>query len=295
VQHLHHRTVPLTLAVAAAVALAIGLAAAFTAPRSAASDADRTPGEASSVREAGAVARAASAGSAAGRFPIGGPDWQRALGIAVAYWGGTMPCGGEVQFAWTTLEPLTNARATWHNPTHPWNNPAENFECRVDFNASTAYDFPQLCTVMTHELGHLHGHPHAATPGQLMSPIYSDPLPECVDPQSAPSAPQPVAVGRAAGSAHRGDETASKRTAERRARRAKARRSKARRGTTRQAKRCFVRLKAGRRVRMCITPKSTKRCFTRMRAGRRVRLCVKRTTGRRKGERLSVRAGHERS
>src|SRR3712207_6942749 len=55
----------------------------------------------------------------------------------------------------STLFPYTTLFRSWRNPTDAWNNAGENFDCVIEFNAGADYDWPKLCTVMTHEMGHL--------------------------------------------------------------------------------------------------------------------------------------------
>ena len=181
-------------------------------------------------------------------FPIAGADFQRAQQIAQAHWG-AVPCNGQVAFTWSGMEPLTNARATWSNPTDAWNNAGANFDCRVAFNTIARFDFPMLCTVMTHELGHLLGRAHDPNDGQLMSAIYSTPLPECGDGAAAPAGP--VADAAAA----TGEEIAWD------VRESKAKKaSKKRKIAKKTRKRCVVRYKAGKRVKRCVVlKKSSKR------------------------------------
>lgn len=141
-----------------------------------------------------AVARAAVADPVPApqvRFAIGGLQLEQARGIAEQQWGGAV-CGGKVEIVWTPLEEGTNATASWRNPTDAWNNPGENFDCRIDLNADSDFDWPKLCTVMAHEIGHLAGQAHAAGPGQLMSPVYSAPLPACDGPEPGAPAADPV-------------------------------------------------------------------------------------------------------
>lgn len=167
-------------------------------------------------------------------FPIGGAEFQRAVDVAQAHWS-AVPCQGQVRFSWQGLEPLTNARATWSNPTDAWSNPGANFGCTVVLNSLTQYDFPMLCTVMAHELGHLLGRQHEAQDGQLMSPVYSTPLTACG------GAPAQAASGD-------GDPLAWS-VSEPKARTKTAKKSSSKR------KRCLVRMKAGKRVRRCVTLK----------------------------------------
>lgn len=128
------------------------------------------------------------------RFAVGSPAFNSARDIAQAHWG-TSPCSGSVDIAWVSLDPDTNATAAWRNPTDAWNNPSQNFDCRIEFNANADYDWPKLCTVMTHEMGHLVGQPHDQNPGQLMSPIYTDPIGVCTGPEPGGPAAAPPAPG----------------------------------------------------------------------------------------------------
>ena len=139
-------------------------------------------GSAAQAGEAGSVtARAAqNDGSPGGdqRFPVGSPEFELARTTAESHWG-TQPCGGNYQLVWTPLDQGTNATASWRNPTDAWNNAGANFDCRIDINPQTDFDFPKLCTVLTHEMGHLLGQQHDPNPDQLMSAYYSTPIPAC--------------------------------------------------------------------------------------------------------------------
>jgi hypothetical protein len=213
------------------------------------------------------VARPAAAQAAsADAFPVGGAEFERARAIAQGHWG-AVPCAGNVAYTWQGLEPLTNARASWSNPTSAWGNAAANFDCEVVFNTITAYDFPMLCTVMTHEIGHLLGHAHDPAAGQLMSAIYTTPLPEC-----SPAAPAPAAEQASAGQ----DEGVAWNVSEPKA--SKKRKSTARKATSgrksAKRKRCVVRFKAGKRVRRCVTLKhkssrKTRKASTRKKRSKR--------------------------
>ena len=150
------------------------------------------------------VARVDGAGTASTpadrAFPLDGPAFAKARDIALQHWAGAQPCSGQVTISYGPLDPGTNATASWSNPTDAWNNVAANFNCTIIVNPQADYDFPKLCTVLTHEFGHLLGQQHAAQPGLLMSAIYSDPLPECVagDPNPSASSSTVTAQGRAA-------------------------------------------------------------------------------------------------
>src|SRR5688500_5463339 len=118
---------------------------------------DGTSGTAGSV-----VAKAAQAeGSPGGdqRYPGGSAAMEAARSIGVAH-GGATPCGGSYVLTWTPLDIGTNATAAWRHPTDAWNNAGANFDCRIDLNPQADYDFPKLCTVLTHEVGHLLGRQH---------------------------------------------------------------------------------------------------------------------------------------
>lgn len=155
----------------------------------------RTVGTAGSV-----VAKAAQAGGTTGgdrRYPVGGGAMETARAIAIAHWGAN-PCGGVYTIAWVSMDVGTNATASWRNPTDAWNNAGANFDCRIELNTQAAYDFAKLCTVLTHEIGHLVGRQHDPNPGQLMSAYYTTPLPACENREPAdPAAPagQPARSG----------------------------------------------------------------------------------------------------
>jgi hypothetical protein len=154
-----------------------------------------TATDAHTVGTAGSVvAKAAQAEGTPGgdqRYPVGGAAMEQARAIALAHWGAN-PCGGAYTLSWTPLDIGTNATASWRNPTDAWNNSGANFDCRIDINPQADFDFPKLCTVLTHEMGHLVGRQHDANPGQLMSAYYSTPLPACQGAEPAGTATSTV-------------------------------------------------------------------------------------------------------
>lgn len=196
------------------------------------------------------------------RFAVGGPLFQSAQRIAGEHWGGVAACGGDVAVTWAALAPGTNATATWRNPTDAWNNAVANFDCSIELNANAEFDFAKLCTVLAHEVGHLVGRPHAAHAGDLMSPIYSTPLPACV--AAAPPGPPDVADEPAeAATSPAVLQTASRASSPRKASAKRKKRSV--RWSLRKAgsaKRCVRRFAAGRRaakVRCARVARHTKR------------------------------------
>jgi hypothetical protein len=253
VPHLHARNVSFAVALAC-VAIALLLPSGSGV------------GSAASVSGTARAAAAPVAPSAT--FAVGTPAFQTALATASAHWG-AMPCQGQIEYVWEAMEPLTNARASWHNPTDPWGDPATNFNCRIAFNASAAFDFPQYCSVLAHELGHLLGHPHDASAGLLMSAIYTEPLPECVaaDPAAAARAAAAAAASAKAALATSGSgssPTASTRAASKPKTAAKpaAKKTAKKRTTARKARRtkkCFTKQKAGKRVKRCTPQRKTRK------------------------------------
>ena len=112
--------------------------------------------------------------------------------IAIAHWGWS-PCGGVVQVSWAALPEDENASSSWSNPTSAYGAPRSNTACAIVFNTLAPFDWEKLCTVVVHEFGHLTGHPHSETPGDVMSALYSDPDPQCATtPDPAGAAPSPA-------------------------------------------------------------------------------------------------------
>lgn len=154
-----------------------------------------------------AIAQAPVSAPAAQRYAVGSPAMQVAQDLAREHWG-IDPCGGQVEVVWGEDEPTINARAFWTNPVATYGAADRNGACRIVLNARLAFTWAKLCTVITHEYGHLAGHPHGADGADVMSPIYRAPLAVCAgtpDPAAPPQAAvaQPAAapakVSRSAG------------------------------------------------------------------------------------------------
>jgi Matrixin len=134
--------------------------------------------------------------------------------LAVARWA-TEPCGGQVAMSWTHMGEGINARSQWMSIDA--NDPSTYSECSITYNLDVDWDWPKLCTVVEHELGHLSGHDHVNDPHDVMSPYYVYPAPECALPKTQPAAapdraPRSVASSKRASSPKK----ASKRKAKKR-------------------------------------------------------------------------------
>ena len=156
-----------------------------------------------------------------------------AHGLAVARWG-MDPCGGQVAVTWAHMGAGINARSQWMSTDV--HNPATYSQCSITYNLDVDWDWPKLCTVIEHELGHLAGHEHVDDPHDVMSPYYIFPSAECAAGQpGAQPAPAQAAVAPAAVAAtpHKAavkrkvvKRKVSARTAKAKARSARAARSK---------------------------------------------------------------------
>jgi hypothetical protein len=147
----------------------------------------------------------------------------KAHALAVSRWG-MEPCGGQVSVTWTHMGDGINARSQWlATDTH---NPATFTSCSIAYNLDVDWDWPKLCTVVEHELGHLAGHDHVDDPHDVMSPYYIYPAPECGGQQASQRSASTVSPKKA-----------TPRKAKRKAvkRKASKRRNTRRRGTLRAA------------------------------------------------------------
>jgi pyruvate/2-oxoglutarate dehydrogenase complex dihydrolipoamide acyltransferase (E2) component len=115
--------------------------------------------------------------------------------LAVAHWGAE-PCAGQVTVTWAHMGAGINARSTWMS--YDIHNPATYTQCAISYNLDVDWDWPKLCTVIEHELGHLSGHDHVNDPHDVMSPYYVYPTPECAAGAVAPAAaPAPATTAQA--------------------------------------------------------------------------------------------------
>jgi len=126
--------------------------------------------------------------SPATRWPAGGSTLRLAMGMATEHWG-MSPCRGRVALSWASLGSGTNAQSSWANDVDPFAQPSSNSECEIALSLQADWDWPKLCTVVLHEVGHLTGHDHVEDPGDIMYFTYLAPAPECA------STPEPVETG----------------------------------------------------------------------------------------------------
>jgi hypothetical protein len=144
-----------------------------------------------------AIAVLPAAAQAAATVPVPASDalTTSAHALAVARWGAD-PCGGQVAVTWAHMGAGINARSQWMSiDVHT---PATYSQCSITYNLDVDWDWPKLCTVIEHELGHLAGHEHVNDPHDVMSPYYVYPSAECAAGQPAGTAtPAPATVAQA--------------------------------------------------------------------------------------------------
>jgi hypothetical protein len=235
----------------AALPAVVAVAVSLAVPALQAGGSDAVVGTAGSV-----TARAAQAGTTGGqdRFPVGSSAMEAAKATAAAYWG-SQPCGGTYTLQWTPLDQGTNATASWRNPTDAWANAGKNFDCRIDINPAADFDYPKLCTVLTHEIGHLLGQQHDPNPGQLMSAYYTSAIPQCMTAEPASTAD--VAPGTDNADYAESDWGVAATDKPKQSLRRKTTK------TTKSVKRCkTVKNRHGKRVKKCTTVKAKKAATT---------------------------------
>src|SRR3954467_14311266 len=152
--------------------------------------------------------------------------------LAVAHWG-VDPCAGQVTVTWAHMGAGINARSTWMS--YDIHNPATYSQCAISYNLDVDWDWPKLCTVIEHELGHLAGHDHVDNPHDVMSPYYVYPTPECAAASAPASAPAPVTTAEAPAVAPAASKATTKKKAKRKASKRKAS-TRSAKGKTRAAR-----------------------------------------------------------
>ena len=149
--------------------------------------------------------------------------------LAVAHWG-VEPCAGQVTVTWAHMGPGINARSTWMS--YDIHNPLTYSQCAISYNLDVDWDWPKLCTVIEHELGHLAGHDHVNDPHDVMSPYYVYPTPECAAAAAPAAAPAPVTTAEAPATTPAASKaTTSKAAAKKKAKRKATKRKAAARST----------------------------------------------------------------
>jgi hypothetical protein len=178
----------------------------------------------------------AQADSGLPQLPVPASDalTSTAHALAVAHWG-VDPCAGQVTVTWAHMGAGINARSTWMS--YDIHNPATYSQCAISYNLDVDWDWPKLCTVIQHELGHLAGHDHVDNPHDVMSPYYVYPTPECAAGGGPASAPAPVKTAEAPAVAPAASKatTTTKKKAKRKASRRKAS-TRSAKGKTRAAR-----------------------------------------------------------
>jgi hypothetical protein len=193
-----------------------------------------------------ALLPAAAQAASAPALPVPAADalTSTAHALAVARWG-VEPCAGQVTVTWAHMGAGINARSQWMSVDI--HNPSTYSQCAITYNLDVDWDWPKLCTVVEHELGHLAGHDHVNDPHDVMSPYYVFPTPECAAAQPAVlPAPAPVAVAAAPAVATPRKATPKRKVTKTKAANAKAAKTKAAKAkaTARSAKGRSARLRS---------------------------------------------------